>query len=83
MLELAAQLEALLTEWRKPNSETSAGFALRSHLVAHADTIIAALRLREPTGEMLQAGNRVWLDGGNERQIFEAMIDAAIPGQPE
>ena len=34
--------------------------------------------IREPDGEVLQAGNRVWLDGGNERQIFEAMLDAIL-----
>lgn len=43
-----------------------------------ADAAIAAVleALKEPSGEMLQAGNRVWLDGGNDRQIFQAMLTA-------
>jgi len=44
---------------------------------AAAKAATAAMFEMMPTGEMLQAGNRVWLDGGNERQIFEAMMNAA------
>lgn len=47
-----------------------------SSSIRKADAAIKAVldALKEPTGEMLQAGNRVWLDGGNERQIFQAML---------
>ena len=31
----------------------------------------------EPTGAMLQAGNRPWLDGENEKAIYKAMIAEA------
>lgn len=41
------------------------------------------LAIREPNGEVMQAGNRVWLDGGNERQIYETMIDAALDNPTE
>lgn len=42
--ELVSEIETLLAAYRKPDSETSAAFALRSHLVANVDRILTALR---------------------------------------
>lgn len=73
MLERAARA-AWAAEWEEPFPR--AGTIQHALAVQVATAVIRAVR--EPSGEMMQAGNRMWLDDGNERQIFEAMIDAAL-----
>jgi hypothetical protein len=46
-MTLADELEKLLTAYRKQDSTTADAFALRSHMVAHADAILSVLRERE------------------------------------
>jgi hypothetical protein len=58
--ELAEQLTRLVEAYRKPGSDTSAAFALRSHLLAHVDTIIRSLTLTEAP-EPLVARVARWL----------------------
>ncbi|MDT0507549.1 hypothetical protein [Novosphingobium sp. MMS21-SN21R] len=55
-MDLAKTLEGLLSAYRKPDSTTADAFALRSHMVAHADEIVAALHR---TGQLIvaQAGD--------------------------
>ncbi len=50
MAELADELHHMLRRYRQENSTTADAFALRSHMVAHADLIIEALILAALNG---------------------------------
>lgn len=77
--KVARAIDPAIWSW-EPDASNAAqieGHAARRRLsLADADAAIAAVLEAMPTGDMLQAGNRVWLDGGNERQIFDAMLTA-------
>ncbi len=77
LVEIGARAKVDPGEWDDLPSGIKEVFrsAARRELTAYRDAGYA-IAPAEPTGEVLQAGNRVWLDGGNEGQIYKAMIQA-------
>lgn len=72
MTDLAKTLERLLSAYRKPDSTTADAFALRSHMVAHADEIVAALHR---TGQLIVA------QAGDVEAVARAIESARCPGR--
>lgn len=71
--ELAIELLALLEAYRKPDSTTADAFALRSHLVAHADEIIEVLLAGADYPALKRQWFELWQDKVSLRRELAAV----------